>query len=169
MQRVNFFGHKEKGLNYQQMILLSGLVVVFILVLGLWQSQGEKALTQKFSQVDQELKTYQQTYGSGGFKKDQQFLWDVSGELFREPKWNSVLVSIANALPDGIWLEALEGHYDKQDKAIIIQGTAFQPRLVPKLLKRLNSYSIFKRVKLILTEVSGNVDAPFRFKIKAIL
>ncbi|MCB1213980.1 MAG: PilN domain-containing protein [Deltaproteobacteria bacterium] len=167
MKRINFFGKRERGFNYGHMLMLVGGILFFLISFTAFQkyslNQDQKALTKSENQ----LKHFKKQLGSDSSGVKAESILKVSGELFRQPNWPGVLSSISHSLEGGVWLESLKAENQEDKKEIYLQGVAYQTRLVPEVLKRLRLQSNLHEVKLNSTELSGNVSAPFRFKIEA--
>jgi len=166
INRANFFGRQEKGLTYYHMAVITACCLILIIGLGVGQKYRTGRLQSQLSQVQDQIQNFKRSHGGLLGKGAGGPILTIAGEMNRAPPWPDILTAISGSLMDGVWLESLKGKSDDKVREILIQGTAFEAALVPGLINHLRGFPVFARVQLLSTEVSGNIDAPFRFRIK---
>ncbi len=170
--RINFLKEQKKGLSYQKMLILTGVLIgALFLLIGVQYYRAwaaENRLEELEGQIDLIKAAQGIKDGKGGGDKAQLSPVEmVIVSLVNEPPWAEMLEVMSKSISEGIWLEQVSGE-SKEGGLITIEGTAYQARLVPGFLDRLRSFNVFSKVSLLSSEaVSKEIDAPLKFKVQA--
>lgn len=169
--RINFLKEQKKGLSYQKMIILSGVLLgALLLLIGVQYYRAwaaENRLAELEGQIDLIKAAQGIKEGKGGDKAQLNPIEMVIVSLVNEPPWAEMLDVISKSISEGIWLAQVMGE-TKEGGLITIEGTAYQARLVPGFLDRLRSFNVFSKVSLLSSEaVSKEIDAPLKFRLQA--
>lgn len=173
--RINFFKEQRKGLSYQKMMMLSFVLVgIFMLLIGVQYVRASMA-TSRLADLEGQIDLIKAAQGirenGGKVGKDGAPLLSpvemVIVSLVNEPPWAEMLDVLSRSISEGIWLERVSAD-SKEGGMIVIEGTAYQARLVPGFLDRLRSFNLFSKVSLMSSEASSKeIDAPLKFKVQA--
>lgn len=183
IQRINFLRERTVGLSYKKMAQVTLGVFALVGLLALMQNLRLRYHQSRLEHIEARIVELKSS-GKGASLSELGPIQAISAVLAKQVPWAEVLDAISRSVDDGIWLESLHGEVkeaekdDKKDKEdskedekegvfLSIHGTAYQAGLVPSMLNRIRSFDIFSEVNLISTESTGNVDAPFKFLIKA--
>lgn len=173
IRRVNFFGKQREetpGISYRKMAILSAVLLGLLLLLVANQKIRLKMAQKELALVEGEIGWMKTSQGIG--EKDAKTslspVETVIISMVSEPAWPEMLRVIPKSLSDGIWLEKIHGEIGPEGGKTVLEGTAYQARLVPGFLDRLRSFNAFSKLNLISSEAATKeAEAPLKFKLQA--
>lgn len=167
--RINFFRKNGSEFTFRKMGMISAGLLVFFLLANLLQAYRVHASSADLAKLESTLHDLKAAEGLEDPKSGETHnpVETVLISLLAEPPWPEVMRVIPRSLPEGIWVENIQGETVGGGK-MVLEGTAYQARLVPGFIDRLRSYDVFSKVNLVSSEtVSKELDSPLRFKIQA--